>query len=134
MQHQEQQLPLSEQPDFTIVEAAAVTGRSRITIRRYLDAGRFPNAFRDAQSVRKPAPWRISAQDLRRIGLSITEPQRPDEPASVEAESCEERAARLEVESAVNLAVAAERDRTVGVLVDFNRRLLDAVVELATRP
>lgn len=110
-----------------------MTGLSRVTIRRYLDAGRFPNAFRDSSSARKPAPWRIPAGDLRRLGLSITEPQATADAAPDTAEPEEKRVARLEVESAVNLAVATERLRTVEVLIAFNERLLDTVVELAAR-
>lgn len=110
-----------------------MTGLSRVTIRRYLDAGRFPNAFRDVNSTRKPAPWRIPAQDLRRLGLSITEPAATAATTPETAEHGAKTVARLEVESAVNLALATERLRTVEVLIGVNERLLDTVVELAIR-
>jgi Helix-turn-helix domain len=52
---------------LSISDAARRCGVHRNTVRRYLDAGKFPGAFReDARS-----PWQIPVQDLRQAGLHV---------------------------------------------------------------
>ena len=56
-------------PAWTLTEAVQRTGASRSTLRRYLDAGRFPNAYKDTSKV-----WRFPLEDLLAAGLSVSEP------------------------------------------------------------
>jgi len=57
---------------FSISEASQATRRARITIRRYLDAGKFPQAKRDDSHIGPPdsAPWLIPLPDLLSAGLT----------------------------------------------------------------
>jgi Helix-turn-helix domain len=52
---------------FTISQAARVAGVHRNTIRRYLDAGKLPGAYREDPR----APWQIPLSDLIAAGLRI---------------------------------------------------------------
>jgi hypothetical protein len=134
MQEPTQGRPRAAREDFSLTEAAAVSGRSRVTIRRYLDAGRFPNAYRDTTSVRRPVPWRISADDLTRAGLPIAAPvivHDTPQPSGNTSNGSVSSASDLEVEVAVLRAVATERDRLVGVLQSANEHLLRALLDLA---
>jgi hypothetical protein len=45
------------------------TGASRSTIRRYREAGKFPNAYKDTSKA-----WRFPLEDLLAAGLSVSEP------------------------------------------------------------
>lgn len=114
---------------YTLTEAAHATGRSRATLRRYLDAGRFPGAFQETTDDPFPA-WRIPSTDLIANGLtpdpdrtraaSIARPivRATDEPGPTS------RVVRLE-------AVAEERARTIETLTlelaETRRALLDAL-------
>jgi Helix-turn-helix domain len=70
--------------DPTITEAADICRVHRNTIRRYLDKGRFPQAYRDDGPR---GPWRIPHTDLVAAGLE------PDESSGV-ARGERERARR----------------------------------------
>lgn len=56
-------------PAWTLTEAVQRTGASRSTLRRYLDAGKFPNAYKDTSKA-----WRFPLEDLLAAGLSLSEP------------------------------------------------------------
>jgi predicted DNA-binding transcriptional regulator AlpA/DNA-binding transcriptional ArsR family regulator len=58
-------------PAWTLTEAVQRTGASRSTLRRYLEAGKFPNAYKDTSKV-----WRFPLEDLLAAGLSVSEPPR----------------------------------------------------------
>lgn len=58
-------------PSFTLSEAAKLTGRNRRTLRRWLDGGRFPNAYQADDDSRT---WKIPAGDLGTAGLGTTPP------------------------------------------------------------
>jgi predicted DNA-binding transcriptional regulator AlpA len=58
-------------PSWTLTEAVQRTGASRSTLRRYLDAGKFPNAYKDTAGA-----WRFPLEDLLAVGLSPSEPAR----------------------------------------------------------
>lgn len=62
-------------PAWTLTEAVQRTGASRSTLRRYLDAGKFPNAYKDTSKA-----WRFPLEDLLAAGLSVSAP--PPERAS----------------------------------------------------
>ena len=52
--------------DLTITDAARATGTDRGTIRRLLDAGRFPGAYKDDQGF-----WRIPAAEFEDVDLTV---------------------------------------------------------------
>lgn len=56
-------------PAWTLTEAVQRTGASRSTLRRYLEAGKFPNAYKDTSKA-----WRFPLEDLLAAGLSVSEP------------------------------------------------------------
>lgn len=58
-------------PAWTLTEAVERTGASRSTVRRYREAGKFPNAYKDAAGA-----WRFPLEDLLAAGLSPSEPAR----------------------------------------------------------
>ncbi len=58
-------------PAWTLTEAVERTGASRSTIRRYREAGKFPNAYKDTAGA-----WRFPLEDLLAVGLSPSEPAR----------------------------------------------------------
>ena len=68
----------NDQPVLTITEAARATGVDRRTLRRRLDGGEFPNAYRDTgtQGTGSGA-WLIPAEDLVQAGLSLDAPTGP---------------------------------------------------------
>lgn len=60
---------MSSRPAWTLTEAVQRTGSSRSTLRRYLDAGKFPNAYKDSSKA-----WRFPLEDLLAAGLTVSEP------------------------------------------------------------
>jgi DNA-binding transcriptional MerR regulator len=56
-------------PAWTITEAVERTGASRSTIRRYRDAGKFPNSYKDSGGA-----WRFPIEDLLAAGLRVIDP------------------------------------------------------------
>jgi hypothetical protein len=97
---------------LTLTEAAAATGRSRTTIRRYFDQHRFPNAFRDGDSENEP--WLIPLGDLEAAGLSLVDGTVPggDDGTSTDSTDLD----RLRTDLAVARALADERERTIELL------------------
>lgn len=71
-------------PAWTLTEAVERTGASRSTIRRYREAGKFPNAYKDTAGT-----WRFPLEDLLAVGLSPSEPsrERAQSKASEQAQS-----------------------------------------------
>jgi len=129
MQYQSPTSRIADQPSFTLAEAAAVTGLSRVTIRRYLDAGRFPNAFRDDSTPRRPAPWRVPRADLSALGRTLREPQMHDH--GVSPSPATEKSVDLALEAAVGRAVVSECRNVIVMLLEQNRGLLRLVERLA---
>lgn len=109
---------------FTLTEAAAVSGVSRVTLRRWLDAGRFPSAFQQPPVGKAPATWLIPAADLIAQGLSLdstgSSPRRRSD-RSFEPDTYGSRLAVAE-------ALAEERLRTIESL---NRQLVEMRTLLA---
>jgi hypothetical protein len=98
-------------PGIPITEAATAAGRDRRTIRRWLDAGRFPNAYRTATGE-----WRIPPNDLLIAGLRLHAPTPPDVEQQPPARAPEPDVEALRIErdewrrrAEVAEAVAAER-------------------------
>ena len=59
----------SIRPAWTLTEAVERTGASRSTLRRYRDAGKLPNAYKDTAGS-----WRFPVEDLLAAGLKLTDP------------------------------------------------------------
>jgi hypothetical protein len=114
---------MTAQHSYTLTEAAAVTGRSRVTMRRHLDAGKFPNAWRDESSGETPAPWRVPLGDLVAAGLDVHPADRVVRGAASTATQGRTGAVSLDVENSrlreelgVAVALADERARTIELL------------------
>jgi hypothetical protein len=130
----------STRPSFTLTEAARATGKSRVTLRRRLDAGRFPTAFRDEESGAIPAPWRIPREDLIRAGLTLRSIETCTEAVGATVEGThpvsDEALSVLVQTAAVARAIADERARTIetleGVISDL-RALLSGVLTHSAR-
>jgi hypothetical protein len=115
----------TRETSYTLTEAAQVTGRSRVTIRRWLDAQRFPHAFRDETSGDNPPPWRIPLTDLVAAGFTVSPADRlSHRPSATQGEhGAVSPVAAVEVQQlrealAVATALADERARMIDVLTD----------------
>lgn len=91
-------------PALTITEAARAAGVDRRTIRRRLDAGDLPNAYRDPP---EEGAWQIPVTDLIAAALPLHRPLPAHQ--NDEAEEWCRRALVAE-------AVAEERERTIAAL------------------
>lgn len=117
---------------FTLTEAARATGKSRVTIRRYLDQERFPHAEREAETGSgSPAPWRIPLGDLVAAGFDVApadrDPVRQGDTGAISPEL-----ARMREQLAVATALASERDRTIAILVEQVTELRSLLTEALT--
>jgi hypothetical protein len=99
---------------LTLSEAARATGRSRVTIRRYLDRGAFPSAVR--RSIGARPEWLVPESDLAAAGLPIGVL-----PAEVSGSDDPSMAHRL----AMAEALATERYRSIERLEAEVERLHD---------
>ena len=86
-------------PSLTLTEAARAAGVSRSTVRRRLDAGDFPGAWREEE---RPYRWRVPVPELLAAGIDVQAPNRQDAP---EEEPAGETLADLRA------ALAVERER-----------------------
>jgi hypothetical protein len=117
-------------PELTLTAAAEACGVARITIRRRLDAGTFPNA-RQLEGPRGQGggTWVIPIDDLLGAGLhphKIQHPE-PDAPAMGERAQDPDENLRAEVETQrVDLARArAERDLYQALAIERQNALTD---------
>jgi hypothetical protein len=99
---------------LTLSEAARATGRSRVTIRRYLDRGAFPRAVR--RSIGARPEWLVPESDLAAAGLPIG--VLPFEVSGSDDASMAQRLAMAE-------ALATERYRSIERLEAEVERLHD---------
>lgn len=98
-------------PSWTIAESAERCGVSRSTVRRYREADKFPNAWKDAAGA-----WKIPLEDLLAVGWSPVDPAQSASPEAVQDRNGErilelERALELERvrrESAEQLAAQTQ--------------------------
>ncbi len=97
---------------LTLSEAAVASGASRVTLRRRLDAGEFPHAFRsDAKGKGRKDTWRIPVSDLLSAGFVLPGDERPAAATpSRRIAELEATVAELERELAVWRARAQERE------------------------
>lgn len=117
---------------YSITEAATATGKGRATIRRYLDAGRFPNAFQEDTADPFPA-WRIPSGDLLACGLTLgAPPLAPKEGSKARRVDEVDLGAREALAAAT--AVAEERARTIEALTielaETRRALIEALATM----
>lgn len=92
---------MTTRPAWTLTEAVQRTGASRSTLRRYLDAGKFPNAYKDTSKA-----WRFPLEDLLAAGLSVSEP-----PAERVPSPLTEQASRATSEQVSKLEQALRDER-----------------------
>jgi hypothetical protein len=117
----------------SLSDVAAATGLSRMTIRRYLEAGRFPNAAKDPDGG-TPAPWRIPLADLARAGLPIVNYDQSRDRDLGDTVTPDTDPADLRRDLAVAQSIAAERLRTIAYLESLTERLVAALAHEDVRP
>lgn len=94
---------------LTIADAARATGTDRGSIRRRLQAGAFPEAFKDEQGF-----WRIPTDNLQAAGFECSEPPGTISLPALEAGSDAEQTATAPAASAIEALKAeleTERNR-----------------------
>lgn len=115
--------------NVTLTEAAALTGVSRVTIRRYLDKGLFPNAFRTEDGSHRKLPWRLPITDLLAAGLTIQ-----DKKPGPSAREVAPDLADLKAQLAAERAVSTERAKFIEALQEHLRDLNRTLRQLAGEP
>lgn len=100
-----------QRPAWRLSEAVERTNASRSTLRRHLENGRLPNAYKDSSGA-----WRFPVEDLLAAGVSLlkSEPVNPvsvlsEQPAEQPLNNHAQRIAELEQQLAV------ERERSAGL-------------------
>lgn len=125
--------PRPNRPALTINKAAEAADVHRNTIRRRLDDGQFPNAFREPGEQGRKA-WLIPVGDLLAAGLHLHRPSPADQVAAEETldELQALRADNLELRHRAELAesLARERERALTIA----ERALLALTEGESRP
>ena len=114
---------------FSLSEAAALGDKSRVTLRRYLDAGRFPNARQDEQDPNRP--WLVSLGDLQAAGVMVAD----DTGGATTLDPTRMLIVRLSVAEALADERAAEIARLTKVIETFTAQaaLMSAVLEEVRR-
>lgn len=126
----------NDRPVLTVTEAARASGEDRRTIRRRLDGGEFPNAYRDTGSQGpESGAWLIPVEDLLRAGLTLRDPIGPDSSTlssfgrSVQEPVLQSALADALRRAEVAEATAAERERIIEAQ-ELALRAFAAAVEL----
>lgn len=97
---------------LTLSEAAVASGVSRVTLRRRLDAGAFPNAYQAAlEGIGRRDTWRIPVGDLAGAGFVLSNLAGPAVTPTRRTGDLEKRVAELETDVAMWRALAQERER-----------------------
>lgn len=121
-------------PSMTLTEAAKATGKHRRTLVRYLDAGRFPNAFQETGPTGQPQ-WRVPVVDLIAADLTVDKPAAPvPEPtpaADMQATPADDLRQRL-AEAETRAAVAEAKVQGLTMVVATQREALE-LAEVAMR-
>jgi DNA-binding transcriptional MerR regulator len=109
-------------PLLSISDAARRCGVHRNTVRRYLDAGRFPGAFREDER----SPWQIPVHDLRDAGFNVRGvamveawelQNRSRADLAIQLEELRGKVQEMTHRAEVAEALLAERDRRIEDLV-----------------
>jgi predicted site-specific integrase-resolvase len=107
---------------LSISDAARRCGVHRNTVRRYLDAGKFPGAFREDER----SPWQIPVRDLREAGLNVraassAEAWAPESwsraDLAIQLEELQRKVREMTHRAEVAEALLSERDRRIEDLV-----------------
>lgn len=100
-----------QRPAWRLSEAVERTNASRSTLRRHLENGRLPNAFKDSSGA-----WRFPVEDLLAAGVSMLKSESvnqvsvlTEQPAEQPLSNHAQRIAELEQQLAV------ERERSAGL-------------------
>jgi len=106
-------------PSLTLTEAARAAGVSRSTVRRRLDAGDFPGAWREEE---RPYRWRVPVPELLAAGIDVQAPNRQEaqEPAG---ETVEDLRAALAVERERRAAAEALAEERAARVEDLRASL-----------
>lgn len=115
----------SERPWLSISEAAEAAGLDRRSIRRRLDAGRFPKARRDDVDGR----WLISVTDLVAAGLKLHAPTPGDE-ADEDPDTVDDLRTALVDERHRRELAEVERDAAREIAAERAEALADARLAL----
>lgn len=120
-----------QQPALTLSEAATRARVSRSTVRRRLDAGDLPNAYRaDGPEGPGTGPWQIPVPDLLAAGIDVARPDRQTvaeqggQAGDTDREQGHDTARRL-AELERDLAVEAERRRAAEQLATERSERID---------
>lgn len=100
-----------QRPAWRLSEAVERTNASRSTLRRHLESGRFPNAYKDGSGA-----WRFPIEDLLAAGVSMLK-SKPEVPVSVFAEQPPEQPMSNPGQRIMELEhqLALERERSAGL-------------------
>ena len=123
---------MANRPAWTLTEAVQRTGASRSTIRRYLDAGKFPNAYKDTSKA-----WRFPIEDLLAAGLSVSEPpaeQAQSMPTEQPSNAVAEQVSKLEQALREERARADNAERLAASYLDNVHDLRRALRMLEAAP
>lgn len=117
-------------PELTLRQAAEACGVARITIRRRLDDGQFPNAYKNQD--RQPQ-WLIPVEDLIAAGLQpnaysnetppVVDERGAEERLRDELSQARDQITRLRHERELAVALADERERALADLRSAMRML-----------
>lgn len=107
---------------LSLSEAARVSGVSRVTVRRYLDAGRFPNAVQMPGSGAGRGQWRVPVGDLRAVGWSVSSDLAAGVPEAAPLTQTADEVSFLR-RTIVDLTAALQRQQAISA--DLARALAD---------
>lgn len=100
-----------QRPAWRLSEAVERTNASRSTLRRHLENGRLPNAYKDTSGA-----WRFPLEDLLAAGVSLLK-SNPEVPVSVLSEQPVEQPMSNQAQRIAELEqqLAVERERSAGL-------------------
>lgn len=104
-----------QRPAWRLSEAVERTNASRSTLRRHLENGRFPNAYKDSSGA-----WRFPIEDLLAAGVSLLK-SNPEIPVSVLTEQPHEHPSEQPLSNQgqrimeLEHQLALERERSAGL-------------------
>lgn len=100
-----------QRPAWRLSEAVERTNASRSTLRRHLESGRLPNAYKDSSGA-----WRFPIEDLLAAGVSMLT-SNPDNPVSMLSEQPAEQPLSNHAQRIAELEqhLAVERERSAGL-------------------
>jgi hypothetical protein len=100
-----------QRPAWRLSEAVERTTASRSTLRRHLENGRLPNAYKDSSGA-----WRFPVEDLLAAGVSMAKSS-PDDPVSVSTGQPIEQPVSNQSQRIMELEhqLAIERERSSGL-------------------